>query len=177
LEPSRAGTSPPRGATGRRNRIQAADAVAIQIVQQTSQQIIERMRHIPCHAHATCDVLVVRREDPVQPDVVELLRPGEAHSATLYPAASNHHLPLDGLRNPGVHLFVARDDNEIALATGAVVIQEGCAEIKRMWVEQSARGRGIADRVLETLIATARRGRQSASSRDGRRQSCSPGVV
>jgi putative acetyltransferase len=55
-----------------------------------------------------------------------------------------------------VHFFVARDDNEIALATGAVVIQEGCAEIRRMWVEQSARGRGIAGRVLETLIATAR---------------------
>ena len=107
-------------------------------------------------SHATSDAYVIRQEDPGQPDVVELLKHGEAHSETLYPAESSHHLLLDGLRKPGVHFFVARDDNGIALATGAVVIQDGWAEIKRMWVEPSARGRGIARRVLETLIAQAR---------------------
>jgi putative acetyltransferase len=77
--------------------------------------------------YATSDVLVIRQEDPGQPDGVEPLRHGEAFSAQ-----SNHHLPLDGLRKRRVHFF-ARGDNGIALATGAVVIQDGWAEIRRMW--------------------------------------------
>jgi hypothetical protein len=53
--------------------------------------------------------LVIRQEDPAQPDVVELLRHGEAFSARRYPPESNHHLPLDALRRPEVRFLVARD--------------------------------------------------------------------
>ena len=53
--------------------------------------------------------LVIRQEDPAQPDVIELLRHGEAFSARLYPPESNHHLQLDALRRPEVRFLVARD--------------------------------------------------------------------
>jgi putative acetyltransferase len=105
---------------------------------------------------ATSGGLVVKREDPARPDVIDLLRKGEAESATLYPAESNHHLSLDGLQRPEVRFLVARDAEGQALATGAVVLQGGWAEIKRMWVEESARGRGISRQVLDALIAEAR---------------------
>jgi putative acetyltransferase len=108
------------------------------------------------HDQSASAAAIIRREDPSQPDVVALLRHGEAHSAGLYPAESNHHLALDALRKPEVRFLVARDADGKALATGAVVLHDGWAEIKRMWVEEDARGRGIARRVLDALIAVAR---------------------
>jgi putative acetyltransferase len=99
--------------------------------------------------------LVIRQEDPAQPDVVELLRHGEAFSASLYPPESDNHLPLDALRRTEVRFFVARDAEGKALATGAVVLHDNWAEIKRMWVEEAARGRGIARQILKVLTAEA----------------------
>jgi putative acetyltransferase len=100
-------------------------------------------------------LLSIRLEDPAQPDIVQLLRHGEAFSASLYPPGSNHHLALDALRRPEVRFLVARDAEGKALATGALVLNREWAEIKRMWVEEAARGRGIARRVLDALIAKA----------------------
>jgi putative acetyltransferase len=54
-----------------------------------------------------------------------------------------------------VRFLVARDVDGKALATGALVLHDDWAEIKRMWVEEAARGRGIARRVLNALIAEA----------------------
>jgi len=106
-------------------------------------------------SHSISAPLVIKQEDPAQPDIVELLRHGEANSARLYPAESNHHLPLNALRMPEVRFLVACDAEGKALATGAVVLQEEWAEIKQMWVEESARGQGIARRMLDALIVEA----------------------
>jgi putative acetyltransferase len=100
-------------------------------------------------------VLSVSLEDPAQSDVVELLRHGVAFSASLYPPESRHQLPLDRLRRPEARFFVARDADGKALGTGALVHCGDWAEIKRMWVEEAARGRGIAGEILNALIAEA----------------------
>ena len=97
----------------------------------------------------------IREEDPAQPDIVALLAQGEANSAALYPAESNHHLPLEALRRPNVRFLVARGPDGAALATGAIVLHGDWAEIKRMWVVEPARGRGLSRRVLARLIACA----------------------
>ena len=94
-------------------------------------------------------------EDPAQPEIIELLRDGEAHSAALYPAESNHHLPLDALRAPEIRFLVAREHGR-ALGTGALVLQGDWAELKRMWVAAEARGRGISKALLAALEAIAR---------------------
>ncbi len=100
--------------------------------------------------------LIIRQEDPAQPDVVELLSHGEAFSASLYPPESNHHLPLDALRRPEVRFFVARDAEGKTLATGAVVLHDDWAEVKRMWVEDAARRQGTSRaKILDVLVAEA----------------------
>jgi putative acetyltransferase len=99
--------------------------------------------------------LRINLEDPAQPEIVTLLRGGEAHSAALYPAESNHHLPLDGLRAPGVRFMVARDERGRAVATGALVLHDGWAELKRMWVVADMRGRGLSKAVLRALVEQA----------------------
>jgi putative acetyltransferase len=94
-------------------------------------------------------------EDPAQPEIVQLLRDGEAHSAALYPTESNHHLSLDALRAPEIRFLVARENGR-ALGTGALVLNGDWAELKRMWVVAEARGRGISKSVLAALEAVAR---------------------
>jgi putative acetyltransferase len=109
------------------------------------------------HRRIASSVLIIRQEDPAQPDVVELLRHGEAFSASLYPPESNHHLSLDALRRAEARFFVARDADGKALATGALGLHDNWAEIKRMWVEEAARGRGLARQLLNVLMAEAGR--------------------
>ena len=95
-------------------------------------------------------------EDPAQPEIIDLLRAGEEHSAQLYPAESNHHLPLDALRSSNVCFIVARDGSGRAVATGALVLCGHWAELKRMWVVPDARGRGVSKTMLASLEAQAR---------------------
>ncbi|MBU8543054.1 MULTISPECIES: GNAT family N-acetyltransferase [Roseomonadaceae] len=101
-------------------------------------------------------MITVTIEDPDQPAILAMLRAGEANSAALYPAESNHHLPLASLRAPGVLFHVARDAQGLALGTGAVVAHGDWGEIKRMWTDPAARGRGVARAVLEALEQAAR---------------------
>ena len=54
-----------------------------------------------------------------------------------------------------MRFLVARDGEGKALATGALVLHDGWAEIKRMWVEEAARGRGIAREILNALMVEA----------------------
>ncbi|QWG21577.1 GNAT family N-acetyltransferase [Bradyrhizobium sediminis] len=95
-------------------------------------------------------------EDPAQSEIIELLRDGEEHSAELYPAESNHHLPLDALRSTNVRFFVVRNGSGRAVATGALVLYGPWAELKRMWVVPDARGQGVSKAVLAALEAKAR---------------------
>jgi len=95
-------------------------------------------------------------EDPAQADIVILLEHGDAEAARLYPAESNHLLPIDALREPNVLFHVARDASGTALATGAVVLKGDWAEIKRMWVEPQARGQGLSKAMLARLEQLAR---------------------
>jgi len=88
--------------------------------------------------------LHIALEDPAQPEIIGLLRDGEEHSAELYPAESNHHLPLDALRSSNVRFFVARNRGGCAIGTGALVLHGHWAELKRMWVVPEARRRGVS---------------------------------
>jgi putative acetyltransferase len=100
--------------------------------------------------------LMIAAEDPAQPEIIQLLRDGEAHSAELYPAESNHHLPLEALRQSNVRFFVGRIEGR-AVATGALVLNGSWAELKRMWVVPSARGRGVSKAMLAAIETEARR--------------------
>jgi putative acetyltransferase len=94
-------------------------------------------------------------EDPNQPDVLRLLEDGEAYGAALYPAESNHYLPIEALRGAHMRFAVARNEHGQAVGTGAIALNEGWAELKRMWVAPAARGRGLSKALLANLEARA----------------------
>jgi putative acetyltransferase len=100
--------------------------------------------------------LTIAVEDPSQPEIIALLRDGEAHSAKLYPAESNHHMPLSALRATNVRFLVVRDASGRAVGTGALALNGAWAELKRMWVIPQARGLGVSRIILAALEAHAR---------------------
>ena len=97
----------------------------------------------------------VEQESPNQPDVVALIADLDAYQDSLYPAEARYALDLASLSKPNVLFVVARNDRHAALGCGAVELNDSYGEVKRMYVRPEARGKGVAQRVIAALEATA----------------------
>ncbi len=95
--------------------------------------------------------VVIELASPLLPEVGALIRESDAYAASLYPAESNHLVDIDTLAHPNVIFCVARLDEAIAGCGAAVLMPEGYAEIKRMFVRDTARGHGIGRQILAFL--------------------------
>ncbi|WP_284776494.1 GNAT family N-acetyltransferase [Agrobacterium sp. lyk4-40-TYG-31] len=95
----------------------------------------------------------IKLEPPRQPDVLRLMEMSNAYMASLYPAESNHMVDIDKLERPAVSFFVARNDGQIVGCCALVEAGNGTAEIKRMFVDPSARGLRIGQMMMDALIA------------------------
>ncbi len=107
--------------------------------------------------------LTVRVESPRSPEVEALLRAGDAYALSLYPADSCYMLNLDELDAANVTVLVARDDGDgtalgmAALGMAALVDRgDGSGELKRLFVDEGGRGRGVATAIMEALEQAAR---------------------
>jgi putative acetyltransferase len=73
-----------------------------------------------------------------------------------YPGVVPHGLHAHDFDDPRTVFVVARIDGE-AVACGAIRgLEPGVAEVKRMYVRDAARGRGVGRRVLAALESKAR---------------------
>ena len=93
-------------------------------------------------------------ESPDTPDAQALLAAADAVSASLYPPESNHPACADLLGASGSLFLVARNEGA-AVGCGAVLVDGPAAELKRLFVQDGARGRGVARAMLATLEAHA----------------------
>lgn len=100
--------------------------------------------------------ITIERADPGSAEILPLLLDGERYSASLYPAESNHILPVEVLRAANVYFVVARNGSGAIVGTAALVLYDGWAEVKRMWVVPSERGKGISKTLLDDLESRAR---------------------
>lgn len=104
---------------------------------------------------SSAGLFTFRRLDPASPEALELLRRSDRTMAALYPSESNH---LDGaadLAKPNVTFLGAYAD-EALLGCGAVKLLEDdgvYGEIKRVFVPEQHRGRGIAKAIMAELEA------------------------
>jgi putative acetyltransferase len=94
-------------------------------------------------------------EHPDQPDVRAELAVADAWYHATYPAESINTIDLAELMAPNVTFFVARNQQRQLLGFGAVLECGDYAEIKRMYVSQTARGMKVSRRILERLEAHA----------------------
>src|SRR5262249_27397818 len=72
-----------------------------------------------------------------------------------YPPEQRHGLRLDLIFQPHIRFFVARVDTSAVGCAGVALLGE-FAEVKRMYVRDHARGRGVADALLARLEIEAR---------------------
>jgi putative acetyltransferase len=107
--------------------------------------------------------LVIRRESPDQPDIHRLLDASDALAASLYPAESNHMVDVATLLQPNVIFLVARAGGAggTIVGCGAAVLHmaqpnDAYAEIKRMFVDEHARGGRVGRQILQALEAEVR---------------------
>ena len=72
-----------------------------------------------------------------------------------YDPDQHHGFSIDRVFASGLLFFVAKLDGK-AVGCGGIAFDDGYAELKRMYVRPTARGRGVAQAVLERLEAEAR---------------------
>jgi putative acetyltransferase len=95
-------------------------------------------------------------DDPRAPDVRRLLEVHLTFARAQTPPEDAHAMDADALVDPAVRFFSLRRDG-VLLAVGALKrLDSEHAEVKSMHTIESARGRGVARRMLEHLIAVAR---------------------
>jgi putative acetyltransferase len=95
-------------------------------------------------------MITVAEIDPGEEGVRVLIAKLDAYQLSLYPPESNHLDSAKLLRQDHIHLFAAKDSNAI-VGCGAVKIFDDYAELKRMYVLDSHRGRGVARLLLDRL--------------------------
>jgi putative acetyltransferase len=96
--------------------------------------------------------VTIAPKPPRQADVVRLLELSDAYAASLYPTDSNHMADVSSLEKPGVSFFVARNGDRVIGCCALVEAGDGTAEIKRMFVDEAARGLKLGRRLMETIL-------------------------
>lgn len=99
--------------------------------------------------------ITVEIGDPHHPQAKVLLEASHALMQSLYPAESNHALSVDDLCIPGIKFYVAKEA-EKTLGCIALALKGEYGEIKSMFVDAGGRGKGIADKLVETVEIHAR---------------------
>ena len=95
-------------------------------------------------------------DDPLRPDVLALL---EGHLADMHatsPPESVHALDAAELVGSGLTFWTLREDGVLLGCAALKELEPGHAEIKSMRTAPAARRRGVATRLLDHVLATAR---------------------
>ena len=79
----------------------------------------------------------------------------ETELAGQFESHQRHGLSLDRLFRPNIRFFLARLNKE-AIGCGGIAFEDGFAEVKRMYVRPTVRGKGVAQAILAHLEVEAR---------------------
>jgi putative acetyltransferase len=94
--------------------------------------------------------LTIEYLDPDAAEVQALLAVSDAYYVNLYPAESNHLESSDDLKKPNVLFVGCRIDGELVASGAAKIMQDdgSYAEIKRVFVVDEHRGKGLSSKVM-----------------------------
>jgi len=93
--------------------------------------------------------------DPRDAGAAALLRQSHDLMRALFPPEDNFFLDAGALRTPDIRFFLATRRGE-TVGTGALALCDGYGEVKSMFVDEAARGRGVADAILRRIEEEAR---------------------
>ena len=99
--------------------------------------------------------ILITGADPADPSVRILINELDQYMIPLYPAESNHLLDIETLRQPEMRFFAAYVGDDV-MGCGGCWLHDGYAEIKRVYVSPTARGLGLARRLMQRIEDEAR---------------------
>lgn len=102
-------------------------------------------------------VMDIAAADFADPGLVRFLQDHLDDLAPTAPAQSQHALDLDGLRRPGVRVWVGREGEQIVGTVALAELAAGHDELKSMRTAPARRGSGVARQLLDHALADARR--------------------
>jgi putative acetyltransferase len=100
-------------------------------------------------------IVEIKRVDPGGEDFIRLLQASDDYAASLYPAESNHMLDIETLLRPQMNFFGAMVGG-VVKGCGGFWAHEDHVEIKRVWIDPSARGLGLSRKLMTVLENEAR---------------------
>ncbi len=104
------------------------------------------------------DPIDIRQGDPRSAAARHLLEQSHALMQSLFPPEDNHYLSVEALCAPEIRFFVAHDAPQARLLGTIALAQYGAqGEVKSMFVDPAARGRGVAKALLAHVEDCARR--------------------
>ena len=95
-------------------------------------------------------MIVIRQVDPTRAEVIELIHQLDEYQESMYPPESNHLDSIDELSKTNVNFIAAYAGSEIC-GIGAVRVLNDYGEIKRLYVAEKYRGKGIAKEIVKEL--------------------------
>lgn len=95
-------------------------------------------------------------DDLTSPETIQFLEEHVRQLRELGPPESTHALDLDGLRAPGVVFWTAKDAERVVGSAALKALDDTHAEVKSMRTAADQARRGIATRLLETVLEHAR---------------------
>jgi putative acetyltransferase len=95
-------------------------------------------------------MIVIRQVDPTRVEVTELIHQLDEYQEFMYPPESNHLDSIGELSKTNVNFLAAYADPEIC-GIGAVRVLNDYGEIKRLYVPEKYRGKGIAKEIVKEL--------------------------
>jgi putative acetyltransferase len=99
----------------------------------------------------------IQIDDLNGPEIAELLAEHLQCMAEISPPESRHALNLDGLRRPDITFWSAWLERKLAGCAALKELDAGHGEIKSMRTAKAHLGKGVASKLLQHLIAEARR--------------------
>ncbi|WP_454286255.1 GNAT family N-acetyltransferase [Rhizobium arsenicireducens] len=100
-------------------------------------------------------MLEIACESPDQPDVIALIEASDAYAAALYPSEGNFGTDVAGLCQPDITFLVARWAGVVAGCGAIKWFEDGTGELKRIFVPEAGRGKGIGRSLMERLVSMA----------------------
>ncbi|NEO84997.1 MAG: GNAT family N-acetyltransferase [Spirulina sp. SIO3F2] len=103
------------------------------------------------------DAIEILISPPDKPGARQILAASDAYLAELYPPESNYASSPAELEAPEITFWIAQDA-PTSMVLGCIALKmeaAGYGEIKRLFVQPSARGKGIGSKLMQTVIDAA----------------------
>jgi GNAT superfamily N-acetyltransferase len=100
--------------------------------------------------------ITIQLEPADSADSRRLIAELEAELDGAYPPESQHGYSVEKLISEGVHFFLVRSEAEVAGCGGVQLFGSEYGELKRMFIRQSFRGRGLGRLLIDRLAEHAK---------------------